>query len=160
MKLNTLFTWKVSMYVKNWSTCNILKSPVYHARNDIEKIVEVSNKKCVFIHVTSMVQQLRKVWHGSLTYATAEVVASHMFTLMTCAYTFWRILNARKERMWVSVQFFLLEHMLNDLIDYLILETPCFTRWQCDWNSFYRTMYSFANTGNCLGCSILGLRYL
>ena len=83
-----------------------------------------------------MLQQLQKAWRGGLTYATAEVVASHMFTLMTCACTFWRILNARKERMWVPVLFFSLqEHMLNDLIDHLTLKTPCFKRWQCDWNS-------------------------
>ena len=69
---------------------------------DFEKKLRFQTRiKCVLIVVPCILQQLQKAWSGSLTYATAEDAASHMFTLMTYAYTNWGILNDWKERMWV-----------------------------------------------------------
>ena len=94
------------MYVYLDRLVNILNCSVYHVQTDKEsQWCWFWKTKCVLILVTCMLQQLQKAWSGSLTYATAENAASHMFTLMTCAYTFWRISNARKKRM--RVLFFL-----------------------------------------------------
>ena len=98
-----------------------------------------------------MLQQLQKPWSGSLTYATAEDVASHMLTLMTYAYTIWGILNDWKERMWVPF-FSLITNVLhgecvtgNHFIG-LCIRSP-FDFWLAIWYSKHRVLHGDSVTG-------------
>ena len=137
---------------------NILNCSVYHVQKDKETLwcwfrekVAVSNKKCVLIVVPCMLQQLQKAWSGSLTYATAEDAASHMFTLMTYAYTKWGILNDWKERMWVPF-FSLITNVLHgecvtgNYFIGLCISSP-FDHWLAIWYSKHRVLHGDSVTG-------------